>query len=120
MGKRREQRTTLLKRAKAVKTHSILPLKNVTVFPMLWNSIVFLNKPLYLLEPGYDALLARRASAFLLRLREVVQFFTQFVEVDVTHSDPRPCSGQTQRRLLPSVSPKRPGRLARGADPFLS
>src|ERR1700734_4074136 len=104
----REQRTTVFKRAKAIKAHSILPLKNVPVFPMLWCSIVFLNKPLYLLEPSYDALLAGRASAFLFRLCEVVQFLAEFVEVDVTHSDPRPCSGQTQRRLLPSVFPKRP------------
>jgi hypothetical protein len=35
---------------------------------------------LYLLEPGDDALLAQRASAFLLRLRELVQFRAQFVE----------------------------------------
>ena len=120
MVQRREQRTRLFKRAKAIKAHSILPLKNVTVFPMLWSSIVYLNKPLYLLEPGDDALLARRASDFLLGLCEFVQFLTQFVEVDVSHTDPRPCSGQTQRRLLPSVFPKRPARLARGADPFPS
>ncbi|WP_244529514.1 hypothetical protein [Mesorhizobium qingshengii] len=51
---------------------------------------MLLDKSLYLVEAGDDALLLRGAPAFLLRLREVVEFGTQFVEVEVTHSAPRP------------------------------
>ena len=63
-----------VKRAQAVEAHGIQPLENVAVFPMLRGAAVLLDKPLNLLESGDDALLARRAAALLLRLREVVQF----------------------------------------------
>jgi hypothetical protein len=41
---------------------------------MLRGATVLLDESLYLLEPGDDALLAWRASAFLLRLRKVAEF----------------------------------------------
>ena len=59
MVERCKKRTAFLNCAQAVEAHGILPFKNVTVFPMLGSSTMFLDEPLYLLEPGYDALLAR-------------------------------------------------------------
>src|ERR1700730_9093040 len=102
-------------RSQPIKAHSIQTLKNFAIFAMLRGVTVFLDKPLYLLKSGNDALLAGRASAFLLRLREVVQFRAQSVEVHVTHSDPHPCSGQRRRRLRPSSFPRHPARCAMGA-----
>ena len=70
----RQQGSTLLKRPKAVKAHRIQALENIPIFPMLRGATVLLDKPLYFFKSGDDALFARRASAFLLRLREFVQF----------------------------------------------
>ena len=90
MIERRKKRAAFLKRAQPVKAHGIEPLEDVAIFPVLRGAAVFLDKALDLLESGDDALLARRASALLLRLGEVVEFGAQFVEVEVTHSDPHP------------------------------
>ena len=49
-----------------------------------------LDETLNLLEARDDPLLAWRATALLFRLGEIVEFGAQFVEVEVTHSGPRP------------------------------
>ena len=57
---------------------------------MLRSTTVLLDKPLYPVESGNDALLTRGVPAFLFRLGEVVELGAEIVEVDVTHSAPRP------------------------------
>ena len=85
MVQRRKQGAALLKRAQAVEAHGIEPLEDVAIFPVLRRAAVLLDKSLDFLEAGDDALLARRASALLLRLRrQVVKFSAQFVEVEVS------------------------------------
>ena len=90
MVERREKRPAFLKRAKPVEAHGVEPLEDVAIFPMLRRVAVLLDKPLDFLESGDDALLARGAAALLFRLGEVVEFGAQFVEIEVTHSAPRP------------------------------
>jgi hypothetical protein len=90
MIERFEERAAIHQRAQPVETHGIEPLENVSVLPMLWGAAVFLHKSLNFLEAGDDAFLKGRATALLLRLREVVEFGAQFVEVEVTHSGPHP------------------------------
>ena len=51
---------------------------------------MLIGEALDFLEPGDDAFLARRPAALLLGLRKVGEFIAQFVEVEVTHSGPRP------------------------------
>ena len=69
MIERRKQRAAVLKRAQAIEAHGIEPLEDVAVFAVLRGAAVLLDEPLDLLEPGDDALLARRPAALLLRLR---------------------------------------------------
>ncbi len=57
---------------------------------MLGRVAVLLDEPLDLLEARDDPLLARGAPDRLRRLGEVGEFVAQLVEVEVTHSDPRP------------------------------
>src|SRR4029077_19575607 len=102
--------STLLERTQTIKTQGIQQLKNVAIFAVLWGATVFLDKPMYLLTSDNDRLVAGRASAFLLRLRKVVEFLAQFVEVDFTHNDPHLCTGQRRRRLRPSSFPRHPAR----------
>ena len=70
----REKRTAFLKFAQPVKTHSVKPLEDVAIFPMLWGAAVGCGKPLDFLEAGDDTFLARRAPALLLSNGEVVEF----------------------------------------------
>ena len=88
MVQRRQQGAAVLERAQAVEAHGVEPLEDVAVFPVLRGATVLLDEALDFLESGDDALLARRASALLLRHGELGKLFGQFVEVGVTHSAP--------------------------------
>ena len=86
MIQRREKRAAFLEGPQAVEAHGIEPLEDVAVFAVLRRTSVLLDEALDVLEPGDDALLARRAAALLLRRRELGQFVIQLVEVEITHS----------------------------------
>jgi hypothetical protein len=88
MVQRLKQGAAIGERPQAVEAHGIQPLEDVAVFPVLRSATVLLDKPLDFLEPGDDALLARRASALGFRRGELGKFRRQFVEVGVTHTDP--------------------------------
>jgi hypothetical protein len=87
---RPKQRSTFLKRTKAVEAHGIEPFEDIPILPMLRSMTVFLDEALDFFESGDDALFARGALALFLRLGEVVEFGAQFVQVEVTHSVPHP------------------------------
>jgi hypothetical protein len=59
-------------------------LEEVAIFPMLRCATILLDKPLYLVESGDNAFLARGAATLLFGFREVVEFGAQIVEVDVS------------------------------------
>jgi hypothetical protein len=66
-------------RAKPVKTHGIQALQNVELFTMLGCPSMGLDKPLNILEPGNDAILAGRTSSSSWVLRRNAKFRQQFV-----------------------------------------
>ena len=51
---------------------------------------VLLDKALYLFKAGDNLFLARGAAALFFRPRELFEFGAKLVEVEVTHSGPRP------------------------------
>ena len=81
---RGHQGATVRMGAQAVEAHGIEPLEDVAVFAVLRGAAVLLDEALDLLEPGDDALLARRAPALLLGCGELVEFGAQLVEVEVS------------------------------------
>jgi hypothetical protein len=90
MVERRQQRATILECAQPVEAHCIKPLEDVEVLAMLGSPAVLLDEPLDLLKAGNDSLVARGAPDRLRWLGEVGELVAQLVEVEVTHSDPRP------------------------------
>ena len=86
----RQQGATVLKRAQPIKPHRVEPLEDVAIFAMPGSTAMLLDEPLDLLEACDDPLLAGGAPDRLRGLREVGEFVAQRVEVEVTHSDPRP------------------------------
>ena len=86
----RQQRATVFKRAQPVEAHRVEPLEDVTVLAMLGSPAVLLHEALDFLEARDDPLLAWGAPDLLGRLGEVGELVAQLVEVEVTHSDPRP------------------------------
>jgi hypothetical protein len=71
MVQRRKQGAALRKRTQAVEAHGEKPLEDVSVFPVLGGAAMLLDELLDFLKSGYDALLARRASALRLRRGEL-------------------------------------------------
>ena len=90
MIERQKERSAFLQCAKPIETHRIEPFEEVAIFTVQWWMTVLLDKALDFFEPGDDTSLAGRSAALFLGLGEVVEFGAQLVQVEVTHSAPRP------------------------------